>query len=187
MKRLYMAGSDVFFSFMKELAEEKHDLCRRYGVEGHFPMDNPIDLAKYTDPADGAYAIYRNDIDLLDRCNMLIANLTPFRGVSADPGTVFELGYMTARYPDAVAAYTLSDEVYIDRVRRQGYAGPSGVIDHEGLSIENFGGFDNLMCTGALRRPDGSSRCIIMAGDPNNIGDHLVAFEACLKLLTGLG
>ena len=33
----------------------------------------------------------------MDAADAIIANLTPFRGPSADAGTVYELGYMAGR------------------------------------------------------------------------------------------
>ena len=33
----------------------------------------------------------------MDAADAIIANLTPFRGAGADPGTVYELGYMAGR------------------------------------------------------------------------------------------
>ena len=37
--------------------------------------------------------IFARNLALMRRADLIIANLTPFRGVSADPGTVFELGW----------------------------------------------------------------------------------------------
>ena len=34
---------------------------------------------------------------MMDAADAIIANLTPFRGPGADPGTVYELGYMAGR------------------------------------------------------------------------------------------
>ena len=34
---------------------------------------------------------------MMDAADAIIANLTPFRGPSADAGTVYELGYMAGR------------------------------------------------------------------------------------------
>ena len=43
------------------------------------------------------------------------ANLTPFRGPGADPGTVYELGYMAGRGKPCFG-YTNDASLYVDRV-----------------------------------------------------------------------
>ena len=39
----------------------------------------------------------------MDSADAIIANLTPFRGIAADTGTCFELGYMCAQGKPAFA------------------------------------------------------------------------------------
>jgi nucleoside 2-deoxyribosyltransferase len=179
MKRCYLAGPDVFHPDVMSLAAGKRDLCARHGIQGCFPLDNETDLAGLSG-RDAALAIYRANIRLIESCDLLIANLTPFRGVSADPGTVFELGYMTA-LGRPVAAYSLDDRSYLDRVCGAGLGDADTATDPDGQMIEDFGLSDNLMLGGALA--SGADHFVLQAGDPRRIEDHLVAFEACLKLL----
>jgi len=42
-------------------------------------------------------AIYRGNVAHMDRSDAIVANMTPFRGVSMDAGTAFEMGYMAAK------------------------------------------------------------------------------------------
>jgi nucleoside 2-deoxyribosyltransferase len=44
---------------------------------------------------------------MMDAADAIIANLTPFRGPGADPGTVYELGYMAAAANFASAIATI--------------------------------------------------------------------------------
>ena len=37
--------------------------------------------------------IFKNNISLIRQCDIIIANLTPFRGACIDDGTAFEIGY----------------------------------------------------------------------------------------------
>jgi nucleoside 2-deoxyribosyltransferase len=43
IKKIYLAGPDVFLSNAIEIGQKKKDLCKKYGFEGHFPLDNKID------------------------------------------------------------------------------------------------------------------------------------------------
>ena len=53
----------------------------------------------------------------MDAADAIIANLTPFRGPSADAGTVYELGYMAGR-GKLCLAYSNDPAVYAERVKR---------------------------------------------------------------------
>ncbi|MET1027000.1 MAG: nucleoside 2-deoxyribosyltransferase [Dongiaceae bacterium] len=177
MRRCYLAGPDVFHPQAAELAAGKRALCLRFGITGCFPLDNGVDLTALAD-RDAALAIYRANIDLMYSCDLLIANLTPFRGVSADPGTVFELGFMAA-LGRPVAGYSLDQRPYLDRVRLDGLAPGDSLHDEAGHEIENFGLAENLMIIGALDgRPD---RLVLRPGHAMRIDDHLAAFEDCLR------
>ena len=52
-------------------------------------------------------------------CDLLIANLTPFRGVSTDAGTAFEVGFMRA-LGRPVLGYTNTIADYRERTERIG-------------------------------------------------------------------
>ena len=91
--RVYLAGPEVFLADRDAIAAEKKAICAQHGMIGVFP----------TDPAPGAPQadsdwmwIYLGNEAHIQGCDALIANLTPFRGASADPGTAYELGFMRA-------------------------------------------------------------------------------------------
>ena len=73
--------------------DEKADICARHGLIGLYPLDNAVDLSA----ADASLAIFKANEAMIDAADAIIANLTPFRGAGADPGTVYELGYMAGR------------------------------------------------------------------------------------------
>jgi nucleoside 2-deoxyribosyltransferase len=60
-----------------------------------FPLDASLDLAGLA-KAEQARRISAANEGLMRSCDLLIANLTPFRGVSMDAGTAFEVGFMRA-------------------------------------------------------------------------------------------
>jgi nucleoside 2-deoxyribosyltransferase len=87
---IYLAGPDVFLPNAAEIGRQKVALCKRYGAHGFFPLDNAIDI----NAGDASRQIFHGNEAMMNHCDIIIANLTPFRGPSADAGTVFELGYM---------------------------------------------------------------------------------------------
>jgi nucleoside 2-deoxyribosyltransferase len=181
MQRCYLAGPDVFHPAMPALASGKRDLCAGYGLQGCFPLDNATDLTGLSG-RDAALAIYRANIRLIESCDMLIANLTPFRGISADPGTVFELGYMSA-LGRPVAGYTLAPDSYLDRARAAGWLTAEAFHDSDGQQVEDFGLGDNLMLAGALQSLSASDCWVVTTGDWRKVEDHLAAFDLCLRRL----
>ena len=47
----------------------------------------------------------------MDQADVIIANLTPFRGPSADAGTVYELGYMLGKGDRLCLGYSNSPSI----------------------------------------------------------------------------
>ena len=88
MKKIYLAGFDVFREDAAEYGIKLKALCARYGFEGLYPLDNE---------ADSAEDIFRGNLALIDRCDILLCNLNPFRGNEPDSGTSFEVGYGFAK------------------------------------------------------------------------------------------
>lgn len=140
--RIYLAGPDVFLTDAVEVGQAKKDLCARYGFEGVFPMD-PVPGAQARDEAD-PHDIYRVCIAHMERCDILIADMTPFRGPSMDVGTAFEMGFATAR-GTPIFGYSNALGPYNARVPTGPSNGDPRPRDIDGLLIEEFGLQDNLM------------------------------------------
>ena len=185
MKKLYIAGPEVFLPNAREQMARKAALVRQYGFEPLCPGDLDIPAQK-TKKAFG-YAISKVNEGMMNEADGVIANLTPFRGQWADVGTVFELGYMCAS-GKLVAAYTnVADDhyrrtlaYYDNRVTKgaDGYKrGP------DGLSLEDFEMVDNLMLDGGVERRGGI--VAVHGAAPGELYTDLTAFEQCLKFLAG--
>ena len=183
MIRVYLAGHEVFLPDAVEIGEQKKRICAARGCVGVYPLDHELPLDGLSGP-DAAYAIYTANREAMDSCTWIIANLTPFRGASADAGTVFELGYMRGA-GKPVLAYSNVTEGYADRARRLdpgAHAEPGGVpCDGNGMEIECFGLADNLMLEGALR--DGDMQLITNDIPTARRFTDLTAFEACVDLI----
>jgi nucleoside 2-deoxyribosyltransferase len=125
----------------------------------------------------------------MHRADIGVFNLTPFRGPSADPGTVFELGFLFARNKP-VFGYTGSAADYVQRVH--GVPGPGGEpnsrpLDCNGYAVEDFGLADNLMVVQAIRDSGGSIAVVEEKVESAGGGATLAAFEAfraCLKIIS---
>lgn len=177
--RIYLAGPEVFLPDGRAVAERKRAICRAHGLEGVFPADPEIKDRERLPAAEIARLIGESNIGLMDTCGCVIANLTPFRGVSMDTGTAFEMGYMAGR-GRLVLGYTNVASPYKDRVVR--YHAEAGKPVPErysaGSAIEDFGLAENLMIDFAVRRCGGA---IVVCGVAE--GDELYAlegFEACV-------
>lgn len=153
MPSVYLAGPEVFHADALALGRAKQALCTAAGFSGLYPLDGEIG----TDHAglwELGRAIYRSNIAMILTADAVIANLTPFRGPSADAGTVFEVGFALG-IGKPVIGYRNLKGGYLDRVAAWNGA-PLGrdaegrPIDRDGLLVEEFGFGDNLMIDAAL-------------------------------------
>jgi nucleoside 2-deoxyribosyltransferase len=172
--KIYLAGPDVFRRDAKQLGQAKAAICAEYGFVGLFPLDSNVDLTGLS-PYQSGLAIYQADIDLMNRCDLIIANMTPFRGPGLDGGTAFEMGYMRAQ-GKAVWGYTLDERDYGDRVEKDAEG-----WDIEDQHVEVFGMADNLMMVGAIDASGG--QLLRVPGDSANAEDHLRAFRKVVEAL----
>ncbi len=181
--RVYLAGPEVFLPDALEIAAAKKRICAAHGLEGVFPFDTPPQVP----PAERPYwmRIYLGNEAHIRSCGALIANLTPFRGPSADAGTVYELGFMKA-LGRPVMGYSNAAAAFLDRTRA--FLGPEararadgGWEDAEAMGLEDFGLADNLMIDGGIEAAGGHF-VRIEAADGRRWHD-LRAFEACCARL----
>ena len=90
--KAYLAGPDVFLPGAGGHARRKIGICARHGLEGLAPLNEDVASLQGMGPEDAWATIYRKDIAMMEACDVIIANLTPFRGASADSGTLIEVG-----------------------------------------------------------------------------------------------
>lgn len=150
--RLYLAGPEVFLPNAVAVGRAKAALCEAAGLEGVFPADQSLDLSGL-DPRGIAKRIFDTDEAMMRSCHGIIANLTPFRGVSMDPGTAYEMGFMRALgrpvfgYTNASLGYRRRAKLY----RQTGRLPFDG--DYEDVQIEDLGLAENLMIEMAVMGP----------------------------------
>ena len=139
---VYLAGPDVFLPEAAARGEALKRLCAAHGLDGIFPLDalpgEPPEWACLPP----AQAIARRNEAHIRRSRAVIANLTPFRGPSADVGTVYEVGFARAL---GLPVFGWSTDPR-DYLARCGASQQDGVWrDGEGLQVECFGLAENLM------------------------------------------
>jgi len=175
--QIYLAGPDVFLPDALDIGRRKAGLCARYGLTGLFPLDNAVALAAH----DASLQIFRGNEAMMDRADAIIANLTPFRGPSADAGTVYELGYMAGR-GKLVLGYSNDPANYVERVARfETIESRDGLlIGADGLAVEDFGLPDNLMLIHCLELH--GAPLLTPRTAPSDLWHDIAAFEACVAI-----
>lgn len=184
--KVYLAGPEVFLRNAIEAGAAKVELCNRYGLEGKYPLDVPLDLGELT-LAERAYAIFRGNEGLIDKCDAVIANLTPFRGPGMDTGTAYEVGFMRGK-GRPVFGYSNHHLSFFDRVRkfdpkpltkRRGADPTMAFEDSDRMGVEQFGLAENLMIEAAIHDSGGA---IVQAKTKRRDRyTDLAAFEVCVK------
>src|SRR5882762_9868410 len=164
----YLAGPDVFLPDAVSHAARKVEICRRFGLRGLPPLNEDVETAASN--LETWQAIYQKDIAMMERCDIIIANLTPFGGASADAGTLIEVGWFLGK-GKPIFGYSNSSESFEQRMRRQLGDG------HADLGIEGFHLPDNLMIVGAVLS-GGYPIFVPTDGKARGI-DALDVFEAC--------
>lgn len=109
-------------------------------------MDNVADFTQT--PHKIAHQIYKANKQLIDECDIVIANLNPFRGKEPDSGTVWECGYATGS-GKRVYGYIQDDKEYIEQFggHEKGKLQENDTVsvDNDGMMIEDFKHPFNLM------------------------------------------
>ena len=154
-QRIYLAGPEVFLPDALAIGRAKAEMARAAGFEGLFPLDAQLDLGGLT-PVEQARRIALANEALMRSADLLIANLTPFRGVSMDAGTAYEVGFMRA-LGRPVLGYTNVPGDYRRRAeafRARGIPPADG--DRSDIEIEDFGMAENLMIAVAILESGGT-------------------------------
>ena len=165
--KIYLAGPDVFLPNAKEIGQAKKNLCDKYGFEGLFPLDNEINFDLYPTMWDTGMAIYDANHKMIEQASIVFANLTPFRGVSADPGTIEEVGEGVG-LRKLVCGYSNNGKLFSERMK---------TLPDDGMTKEAFEMPDNLMIPGGIQRSGGF---FLYRDEPF---ESLALFEQGLKLL----
>jgi nucleoside 2-deoxyribosyltransferase len=181
-KSIYLAGPEVFLANAREILDIKIALTREAGLIPIAPGD--LEHPKTETAWELGRAIAEIDEQLMNSADAIIANLTPFRGIAADTGTCFELGYMCAQGKPAFA-YTNVRATNSERTRT--YYGGQVARDAagrlrgpDGIMIEDMGFVDNLMLHGGVVNRGGA--VIVGNAAESELYTDMAAFRQVLEI-----
>ncbi len=162
--KIYIAGPDVFYPKAVEIGEAKKAICAKYGFVGVFPLDLlPTDL--FTNPrynnAQRADICKKACIEGVRSCDILVANMTPFRGTGMDVGTAAEMAAADMIHKP-VYGYSTDSRTYLEKLIATGELvfKDECYFDQEGQIVENLDRIDNCMVTECCQKiifPDATS------------------------------
>lgn len=179
IQTVYLAGPDPWAPDAEAVMAQKRRLVADAGLEALDGRPAP-DMDGERDEAN-ARRIYADALQRLRQADVIIANLTPWRGVGCEPGAAFEAGFAAALgKPLFVYMNVRSDDEaeLLGRIDRHGGAqlGLDGLWrDFEGAEIEDFGLPENLLLWAQARR-----FFVVVTDDP--LGD-CSGLDLCLRAM----
>lgn len=173
--KAYLAGPDVFLPNAADHARRKLAICAQHGITGRSPLNEDVATLAAMPEHDAWQAIFAKDLAMMEACDIVIANLTPFRGPSADAGTLIEVGWFLGRNKP-IFGYSNSATPFTERSRLHVVAIPDPV---PGLSVGGFGLPDNLMIPGAVLA--GGHPMLLPPDNRDRAFDSLEIFELCVQ------
>lgn len=202
--KVYLAGPDVFFPDCQRLADQKRAICARYGLRGHFPLDDLPDVGGLCE-LDFVDAIYGAQARKIVQAPIVIANLTPWPNrnrLAADTGTAYECGF-AAGFNAALEAMAASQPrkilvCYSNDARpwSQRLSDITGVAitaqpgaqarDDEGFMVDTLGRPENLMLDGGARSTGGAVLVPTTPVPEAEYYTHLGVFEQAAALAARL-
>jgi nucleoside 2-deoxyribosyltransferase len=179
MTRVYLAGPDVFLPDAVAWMERKKAICAGFQLVGVSPLDDLLNQPPaWANLPDWRRIALRNEAHIRS-CSAIVANVTPFRGPSADVGTVYEIGFARG-LGLKVFGYATVATAFLDRTLSSIGGGRQEADgswrDADGLLVEQFGLFDNLMIEGGITESGGT----LIRADQDRWND-LTVFERCVQ------
>ena len=153
MKKIYLAGPDVFEKDALEVGKVLKALCHEFGFEGLFPLDNILEAEE---PTELAREIRQANLALIRKADIVMANLNPFRGFEPDSGTVYEIGFAEA-LGKPVFGYAQDLRTMKERLVESQELCDSDIYCKEGKLIEDFELSHNLMLSHTLIATDATA------------------------------
>ncbi len=150
MKKIYIAGPGVFEPNAVEIGQRYKALCEKYGFIGLYPFDNAVDLNQPKQKI--ASDIFEANKKMIQECDIVVANLNPFRGKESDSGTVWECGFAYGLGKE-VYGYIGYEGEYIDLFSQNEKTNKEGIFyDKDARVIEDFANPLNLMIACSVKK-----------------------------------
>jgi nucleoside 2-deoxyribosyltransferase len=153
---LFLSGPDLWLPDAPALMTRRREICEAAGFAAVSGRDSPL---VETEPSEAmAREIYAGVLERLRGADAVVANLTPWRGPTADSGVAFEAGFAAALGKPVFAYINVATEEeaeYRGRVERIIGATPDEDDrwrDDDGNEIEDFALPETLMLWAEARR-----------------------------------
>lgn len=169
--KVYLAGPTVFLPKAQMVFETMKAILSDYELEGVAPVDNQHGLESVSPGPLLNTAIFRADVDLMNKVDAAIFDLSPFRrGTEMDTGTAFEIGYCFARklpmsgwttetslYPEIVSRFFKEHfDTQLTNTSSNDTGGTSGSLrDLDGVLVHSEGMYQNIMVQKAIEEAGG--------------------------------
>lgn len=152
--RVYLAGPECFSNDFKHHYDFLKQCCIRNGLIPVVPLDEDDPVFDIPIP-DRGRAVAKACLKVMRTCQVVLANVSPFRGIFADPGTCVEIGY-AASLQKPIFAWTDDTRPLIERMKQAGLVAGHNQ-DVFGCWIEDMGLPDNCMIHGLAYDTFGSA------------------------------
>jgi len=162
MKKIYLAGPEVFRKDAIKTGKKLVKKCKKHGFKGLYPLDNVI---KASSKKELSREIFIANRKMIEKADFVIANINPFRGYEPDSGTVWEIGYALG-LGKKVYGYIESPEIdYLNRIDSTDKYSLEGELegsfeDLNGMLIEDFDNPVNLMISESITICDSFKACL---------------------------
>lgn len=177
--KIYLAGPEVFLLNASSVFQQKKIICSKFHHEGITPFD--VEVTSSLSPQETALSIFQKNIQLIQNCDAVVANVTPFRGPHMDLGTAFEIGYAFA-LQKKIVGYTQNSQLLLDKIPHQKNDTHQVYVDSQHFIVENFCLHDNLMIEMALHTLH--YPLILASVEPSEYFVSLQGFEEAVHQLT---
>jgi nucleoside 2-deoxyribosyltransferase len=162
MKKIYLAGPEVFRKDAIKTGKKLVKKCKKYGFKGLYPLDNVI---KASSKKELSREIFLANRKMIEKADFVIANINPFRGYEPDSGTVWEIGYALGLGKKVFGYIDLPETDYIDRIDSNDKYHLEGEFegffeDLNSMLIEDLGNPVNLMIAESITICDSFKSCL---------------------------
>jgi nucleoside 2-deoxyribosyltransferase len=176
---VYLSGPDQWAPEAADLMARKRHLVEAAGLE---PLDGRGRFAIETENSEAAAReIYADALARLRRADVVIANVTPWRGTGCEPGTAFEAGFAAALGKPVFAYMNVMSEeeaelrARVDLLFGAQLSEDGAWRDADGAEIEDFGLPETLMLWAEARR-------LFVVVTPDPLGD-VAGVALCLEAM----
>ncbi len=169
MRKIYIAGPDVFLKNAVEDLNNKKEFCQKNNFVGMIPFDANVDFTQSNKKI--RKDIYEANIKMIQNTDIVIANMNNFRHNEQDAGTIFEIGYAVALNKE-VYIYSDDNRTVIEKtteVDKNFHIENGQYYDTQEMLIEGFDAKFNIMINESVEFINGTFEDVVKILKQNNV------------------